>query len=224
MSQNTQEPSVEETLEKTDFGHVINENKKLILIGGVVIVVAIFIYSFYAQSRDSQSNLELANAYDFKANVIDKYTDKKIKADEFVKQMKTMPSSIKGEVSILPSVLVATKDLALEGKKEEAKDILLSWQTNFSKGSYSHFFTTFNLTQIYDDLGKTDEAIDLLQELKKGSIDLLKSKILLDLARLQISKNQNEEARNNLNIIIKDYKDSAEVKDAKFYLSSIGEK
>ena len=221
MARDTQEQSVEETLEKTDFGHVINENKKGIIIGGVILIVLIFGYSFYMQTVNSKSNLTLANAYDFKNNVVEAYTAKKISSNEFVKQMNEMPSSIKGEVSILPSVLIGVKALASEGKLEEAAKILKSWQSNFSDSTFAYFITSFNLSQVYDDLGKSELALETLDSLKRSSVDLLKSKILLDMARIQINNSKSDEAKDNLNIIIKDYKDSSEFKQAKVMLAKI---
>lgn len=215
------EQIVDETLNKTDFGHVINENKKPILIIGAVVVVLIFAYSIYQNSVKSSLNVSLSNAYDFKVQVIDAYTSKKIKSEEFVKKMNQMPSSIKGEVSILPSVLVGVKALSTEGKLNESAKILETWKSQFSDSSFAYFFTAFNLSQIYDDLNKKDDAISLLETLKKSSIDILKSKILLDLARIQISSDKKEDAKNNLQIIVKDYKEAPEFKIASVMLSQL---
>lgn len=220
-NENNAEQTLDETLNKTDFGQIVNDNKKIILIAGAVIVVLIFAYSMYQQSVKSQLNLTLSNAYDFKTKVIDGYTSKKLKADEFVKQMSEMPSSLKGEVSILPSVLGAVKVLSDEGKLEESAKILESWKTNFSENSFAYFFTAFNLSQIYDDLNKKDDALELLSTLKKSSIKVLKSKILLDMARLQIETNRKDDAKANLDIIVKDYKESTEAKEANFILTQI---
>lgn len=215
------EQIVDETLNKTDFGQVINDNKKPILIIGAVIVVLIFAYSIFQNSKKSSMNLALSNAYDFKVQVIDAYTDKKIKSEEFINKMSQMPSSIKGEVSILPSVLVAVKALTQEGKLQESATILESWKSQFSESSFAYFFTSFNLSQVYDDLNKKDEALAILDTLKKSPIKILKSKILLDMARLQISTNQKEDAKSNLEIIVKDYKDSAESKEAQVLLTQL---
>lgn len=215
------EQTVDETLNKTDFGQVINDNKKPILIIGAVIVVLIFAYSLFQSSQKSSMNLALSNAYDFKVQVIDAYTSKKIKSDEFINKMTKMPSSIKGEVSILPSVLAGVKVLTEEGKLQESATILESWKSQFSESSFAYFFTSFNLSQIYDDLNKKDEALEVLDTLKKSPIKILKSKILLDMARLQIATNQKDDAKSNLEIIVKDYKDSAESKEAQVLLTQL---
>ncbi len=220
-NENNAEQTLDETLNKTDFGQIVNENKKPILIAGIGIVIAIFSYSMYKQSAKSQLNLTLSNAHSFKTKVVDGYTSKKIKADEFISQMNAMPSSLKGEVSILPSVLGAVKVLSEEGKLEDSAKILESWKSNFSENSFAYFFTAFNLAQVYDDLNRKDDALDLLGTLKKSSIKILKAKVLLDIARLQLETNRKEESKANLEIIINDYKDSSEAKEAKFFLTQL---
>lgn len=220
-SNNMAEQSIDETLEKTDFGQIINQNKKSIIVIGALLVIGIFGFSFYTQNQSLKSDLALSNAHDFKINVLDKFNEKKLSADEFSKQMKEMPASIKGEVSILPAVLISVKELGAQGKNQEAKDILTSWQSNFNEGSFAYFFTTLNLSQVLEDLGDFQGAMKELTILKKSSIELLKSKILLDLARLQINSNQNQLAKDNLDIILKDYKDSQEAKEAQVYLAQL---
>ena len=63
MSTNQEAPSVEETLNKTDLGQVINDNKKPILIIGVIILVLIAAYSVMLQVQKSSRMEELDKAF-----------------------------------------------------------------------------------------------------------------------------------------------------------------
>jgi capsular polysaccharide biosynthesis protein len=64
MAENNQQ-TLEQALEKTDLGHVINENKKLILILAGVVVVLIVIFSFWKYQANKTLENNLSEVYAF---------------------------------------------------------------------------------------------------------------------------------------------------------------
>ena len=70
MAQEQQLETLDQTLEKTDFGHMINENKKGILIGGLIILLTIVGYSLIRHQNMKSNESFLAKIYEFEAQTI----------------------------------------------------------------------------------------------------------------------------------------------------------
>ncbi|MCT4641283.1 MAG: hypothetical protein N4A33_03230 [Bacteriovoracaceae bacterium] len=220
MSEQNTEQTLDETLNRTDFGQLINDNKKPILIVAAILVVGIIAFSFINNQRVMANQESLNRAFEFKVSVMDAYKEKKIKADDFITKMNSMAKEIEGSVSLVPSLLQNIDQLVKENKAEQAAAILKNWSAHFRASNYNLFFINIKRASLLEDLGKKDETISLLEQMKKSSIKVLKSKILLDLARLQMSSNP-KAAKENLNIIIKDFESSSEASMAKVYLSRL---
>ena len=60
MATNQDVQSIEEALNKTDLGHVINENKKPIIVVAIIGILCIIAYSFvnYKNNQDSLAELD----------------------------------------------------------------------------------------------------------------------------------------------------------------------
>ena len=54
MATQEETQTLEQTLKKTDFGQWVNDNKKAILLGGFVLVIAIIGYSIASQVKESK--------------------------------------------------------------------------------------------------------------------------------------------------------------------------
>lgn len=213
--------TLEQTLEKTDFGHVINENKKGILIGAAVIVILIFSYTLWNQQAKKKYENNLTQVYTFKVDVVDKYNDGKIKEDEFLGKINALPSSLKGQPTLLPALLKAMDKLEAAGKTKEAVTVLEGWVDHFNKSSYSFFFIAMKLAALYENTSQLDKAIAMTQKLVASPVDVIKAQNYLNLGRLYMEKGDNAHAKENFDYILKNYDKSQAAKLAKLYLQNL---
>lgn len=213
--------TLEQTLEKTDFGHVINENKKSILIAAAVLIVLIGGYSVWNQMAKKKYEDNLAQVYTFKTDVVDKYVDGKLKEDEFLTKINALPAHLKGQPTLLPSLFAAIDKLVKSNKTKEAVAILEGWSSQFNKGSFNFFFVGMRLAPMYENIGEVDKSIAITQKLIASSIDVAKAQNYLNLGRLYMSKGDNTKAKENFDYILKNYDNSQAAKLAKLYLQSL---
>lgn len=213
--------TLEQTLEKTDFGHVINENKKGILIAAAVLVVLIAGFSIWNhQSKKSYEN-NLTQVYTFKIDVVDKYVDGKLDEKDFLTKINSLPANLKGQATLVPSLFKAVDKLNTAGKTKEAVTILEGWTEQFNKGSYNFFFIAMKLAPMYENAGELDKAIALTQKLIASSIEVSKAQNYLNLGRLYIQKDDKVKAKESFDFILKNHDKSQAAKLAKLYLQSL---
>lgn len=213
--------TLEQTLEKTDFGHVINENKKGILIAAGVIIALIIGYSIWSHQANKSYENNLAQVYTFRVNTVDKYVDGKMEEAEFLKKMSSLPANLKGQATLIPSLFKAIDKLVKDGKKAEALGILESWSDQFNKGSYTFYFVAMKLAPMYENAGKLDKAIALTQKLVGSQINVAKALNYLNLGRLYLAKGDNAKAKENFDYILQNFDKSESAKLAKLYLRDL---
>lgn len=223
MTENNQsmEQTLDQTLEKTDLGHVINENKKAILILAVVTVIAIIGYAFFSHQKSTQYNDSLSQVYSFEQEVINKYNEKKLTDDEFIAKIKAMPSHLTGQPALVPSLFVSLDTLIANGKRTEVISLLEAWEKHFNTSSYMYYFLGLKLAPLYEDTNQYDKAIVVIQNLIASKIDMVKARMYLDLGRIYLKKDDKVHAKENFNFILKNHSESEASKLAKLYLQKL---
>ena len=100
---------LEQTLERTDLGHVINHNRKPIMVAGVVTVLLVIAFSFWKYQSNKSYESDLAQVYAFQTEVVDQYVDGKLEEAMFLQKIKALPSHLKGQPSLVPSLFKANE-------------------------------------------------------------------------------------------------------------------
>lgn len=219
--------TLEQTLERTDLGHVINENKKSILIAAGVVVVLIIAYSIYNYQAKKTYQDNLAQVYAFQVETVDKYvsakTDDKnaLSDDDFIAKMNSLPAHIKGQPSLIPSLFEAIDKLNKNNKTKEAISILEGWVGEFNKSSYNFFFVAMKLAPMYENAGEIDKALALTQKLISSNIDVNRAQNYLNLGRLQMLKGDNAKAKESFDFILNNHDKTQAAKLAKLYLQQL---
>ena len=219
--------TLEQTLERTDLGHVINENKKSILIAAGVIVVLIIGYSIYNYQAKKSYQDNLAQVYAFQVETVDKYLstkadDKNALSDEdFIAKMNALPAHIKGQPSLIPSLFEAVDKLNKNNKTKEAITILEGWAEQFNKSSYNFFFIAMKLAPMYENTGEVDKALALTQKLISSKIEVNRAQNYLNLGRLQMLKGDKVKAKESFDFILNNHDKTQAAKLAKLYLQQL---
>ena len=222
MTTNQEAQTLEETLEKTDLGHIINENKKSVMIAGAVGIVLIIGYVIFSRVQTNQQNERLNKVASIETTLVEPFLGPKstMKAEEVISKLESLDGSLFSEPSIYPSMIAVLQKLNEEGKLTNS--ILVKAQTWLDKNderSEIYLLGGLAMATLWEDQGGTDQALEIYTELIKRPEELLKDKIFFHAGRLHLKKGNKEEAQKHFDYIFKKHKDSQYAKLARLYLS-----
>lgn len=220
MSEATQGPSIEQTLNRTDLGHTIYEHRKTFF--GILVAILIGATG-YALWQQLQKNSALENSekvFEFQSGVWADVKSGKKNVPELVKSFEGLDKKIQTAPVMLPLILEMSKFLFEKGNFAEAEAILSK-----VTGSYNHpvsaFFASMQRVVVLEKLGKTDEAIAVLEPLAQGKEALMPAKVSVQLGRLYLEKGEKGKAQTQFEYVINNFPNDGEAKVAKLYLSQL---
>lgn len=226
MAQDTQAAqqglNLDDTLNKSDFGTFVNQNKKPILVSFGIAVILVCIISFIKYQKDQTHTNRLNSIYEVNQTVFTPYLEDKINNDEYITKFNTLSDDLFGIETIVPLVMQGADKLAenneIEAATTQLKKVVGAIGKNHSLAKFIHI----QLGALYEDLGKFDEALKTYETLatttSKGA---LQGKIYLDLARMYQKNSMNDKARQNFEFVIKNHSDSEYARLAKLYLEQM---
>lgn len=213
--------SIEKEMEKTDFGHIINENKHFIIIAGAVIIALIAGYSGFSSMQKSKSDKSLNQAFTAKTIVFTPYIESKVTADIFLKNLGSIQNEIIASPSLFPALFLAVDKLTADGKAKEAAAALGLWAGKLSKTSPLYFYSMIKLAPIYEDLGNLQMAISTLEDILGQNSKLLRDKLSLDLGRMYLDADKKAKAKEKFDYVVSTYPNTQYSKLAKLYLGKL---
>jgi predicted negative regulator of RcsB-dependent stress response len=224
MTDNAQTMTLEESLNKTDFGHVLYEKRKIWLTAILVIVSLILGYVYFNHQKKVKSLEASAAVYAFQKADFESYKTKKITAEEFVTKFNALPLLTKSSPSILPIILDAVGLFNAEAKQNLSYELLKESQKNFANLGQIQFLVNLHFAAIAENQGKMDEAISTLESLSKSGKKLFQAKIALDLGRLYKLQGDSAKAKLQFDYILNDFPNDELAKMAKLYLQDLNAK
>ncbi len=214
MSDAAQTQTLEQTLNKTDLGHVIYENRNLFFGFVVLVLLSATGYSLWRQSQKTSALETSVKVFEFQSTVWSEVKAGKKTPEDLVKAFEGLDQSVQTAPVMIPMVLEMSKFLAEKGSYPAADSLL-------SKVSGSHpvaaFFIALQRTAILEKLGKTDEAIAILEPLAQGKEAFLPARTSLELGRLYLLKGEKAKAQTQFDFVINTYPNNEEAKLAKLY-------
>lgn len=224
MRTNQDAQTLEETLNRTDLGHMVNQYKKLILMAAAFVVLGIIAYSLINQQQVKKRLVILDKAYEVEQEVFANFLKDKKNASQFLEAMKGIDKSLVGHPNLIPSFIESLNKL---GEKNQVTPEIIAvaarWQKNIRKSNLLNLFMSIKLASLYEDAGKIDKAIKSLELLVSNSSKIMKDKIHFDLGRLYLKKGDAKTAKERFDVILNDKEKSNTeyAKLAKLYLSEI---
>ena len=220
MSEATQEQSIEQTLNKTDLGHTIYEYRKVFFGILIAILVAALAYVVWQQVEKSSAMANSEKVFEFQSGVWTDVKAGKQTPSDLVKSFNDLDKKVQTAPVMLPVVLEMSKFLYEKGNYAEAESILSQ-----VTGSYNHpvssFFASMQRVVVLEKLGKTDEAIAVLEPLAQSKEALMPAKVSVQLGRLYLAKGEKGKAQTQFDYVINNFPNDEQAKVAKLYLSQI---
>ena len=214
----TQTQTLEQTLNKTDLGHVIYENRKIFFAILVAILVGATGFLFWKQSQKRAALENSVKAFEFQSGIWTDVKSGKSAVPELVNAFSGLSSEVQNAPIMIPVILEMGKFLYEKGNYSEAEAILSKVS---SKHPVSAFFISLQRAVILEKLGKMDEAINILEPLAQNKDGLMPAKISLELGRLYLSKGEKGKAQTQFDYIINTFPNDELAKMAKLYLQQL---
>lgn len=213
--------TLDQTLDKTDFGHFLHTHKTLAILFLVLLVVGTAGFSIYRNQSEENKEQALTEIYKFNATKLVEFQNKKITKEDVVASYNALnPKVLKN-----PGIFTLATDLAIElkaqGANPDAIKILESALGNYANSNYAYYLIASNLAVLYEDENLLDKAISTLEAITKAKVKVMESKTYFDLGRLYKLKGDTNNAHVNFNYVLTNFASDEYAKLAKIYMSEM---
>lgn len=218
----TQTQTLEQTLNKTDFGHIVYENRKTFFAALVAVLVVVTGFLFWKQAQTSAANDHSVKVFEFQNGI---WTDVKSgKADvaTLIKTFEGLDQKVRTSPVMVPLALEIGKFLFEKGQLAEASTILMK-AAEGQQHPVTTFFIGMQRAVVLEKLGKLDEAIAVLEPLAQNKEALMPARLSFELGRLYLSKGEKGKAQTQFDYILSTYPNDDQAKLAKLYLAKIAQ-
>lgn len=219
MSEATQTQTLEQTLNKTDLGHTLYENRKVFFAAIIAVLVVVTGYVGWRQTQKGAALTDSVEVFEFQNGTWADAKAGKTAVPELVKAFEGLDEGVRSAPIMLPVVLEMGKFLYEKGNYAEA-DAILSKVTDV-KHPVASFFLTMQRVAVLEKLGKTDDAIKALEPLAQDKEVLMPAKVSNELGRLYLAKGEKGKAQTQFDYVINTFPNDEQAKIAKLYLSQI---
>lgn len=219
MSEAVNSQTLEQSLNKTDFGHMIYENRKIFLAALIAVLVGSTAYIFWKQARDSKALNSSVKVFEFQSGPWADAKAGKLATPELIKTFEGLDENIRNAPVMIPVVLEMSKFLFEKGSVSEAEAILS--KVGEVKHPVSAFFINLQKAVVYEKLGKTDEAIAALEKLAQTKDGLMSARVSIELGRLYLIKGEKGKAQTQFDYVVSTFPNDEQAKVAKLYLSQL---
>lgn len=220
MSDATQTPTLEQTLNRTDFGHTLYENRKVVFGILIAILLAVSGYALYNQNKKTKSLSVAVKVFEFESKTWAGAKEGKVAPVELVKQFNALDAETQNSPIMVPVALEMGKFLADKEALNEADAIL-------SKINATHpvaaFFVGMQRMVVLEKLSKFDEAVAVVEKLAQEKSVLMAARVNLELGRLNLLKGDKTKAKTHFDYVLNTYPNDEHAKLAKLYTAKLAE-
>ncbi len=219
MSDATQTPTLEQTLNRTDFGHFMYENRKVFFGALLAVLICILAFIGWKQSQEASALEKSVKVFEFHTRTWEEAKAGKITPQELVQKYTSLPSDIHNSPVMVPVALEIGKFLFEKGAYAEADTVLT--KLDVSKNALGKFFVGMQRYVVLEKLGKTDEAIATLEEVLKQEGGFMNALVATELGRLYLAKGEKGKAQSQFDYVISTFPNDEHAKLAKLYLAQM---
>lgn len=222
MAEATQapQPTLEQTLNKTDLGHTLFEHRKTFFGILIAVLVGATGYVFWNQSQKSAALETSVKVFEFQSGAWADAKAGKTQPADLVKSFEGLDAKVQAAPVMLPVVLEMSKFLYDKGNFAEAEAILAK-VTPDTKHPVASFFVSMQRAVVLEKLGKLDEAIAVMEPLAQNKEVVMPAKVSVELGRLYLAKGDKGKAQTQFDYVLNTFPNDEQAKLAKLYLSQM---
>lgn len=203
-----------------DWAKWMEENKTSLLTAFVVLLVAVLGGGYLYNSRHQSKKEFNSQIYSYETESFEAFR-KDLDANKLVSSFKALKAKTGSYIGIVPAAVKTSDLLNTHGKKAEALEVV-TLAKDSANNDYAEYFINTRLAALYEDLGKNQQAVEVLTAISKSKVDAFPGKTYLDLGRIYLKLNDKEKAKASFQYVLDKAKEDAEfVKMAKLYLSNL---
>ena len=221
-TQTQNQTELEQTLNKTDLGHMIYEYRKIFFALVALVLIGATGYAIYRQAKHSSALNHSVKVFEFQSKIWAEAKTGKIPPADLAKSFQNLDKDVQASPIMLPVVLEMGKFLFEKEAYTEAESILTIASTH-NKNPIASFFVNTQKAVVLEKLGKTDEAITVYENLAKEKEVLMAPRISLELGRLYLAKGEKAKAQTQFDYILNTFPNDDQAKLAKLYLAKLAE-
>ncbi len=220
MSEATQTQTLEETLNKTDLGHLLYEHRKSIFYVILFILLSVVGWVFWNQTSVNSSLKNSELVFEFQNKTWADFKVGKTTPVDLVKSFKQLEGEVKLAPVMMPLVLEMSKALYDKEAFTEAEQLVgeLDGKLTHPVGA---FFVGLQRAVVLEKLGKTKEATVTLENLLKNKDMVMKPKLAVELGRLHMVLGEKGKAQTQFDYVIANFPNDELAKLAKLYLAQL---
>src|SRR5690606_29181336 len=170
--------------------------------------------------KDSAALTSAEKVFEFQSGVWAEVQSGKKNAADLAKAFEGLDKDVQTAPVMLPMVLEMSKFLFEKGNYAEAEAILSKVTGSFNH-PVSSFFASMQRAVVLEKLGKTDEAISVLEPLAQGTEALMPAMVSVQLGRLYMLKGEKGKAQTQFEYVTNNYPNDEQAKLAKLYLAQL---
>lgn len=213
--------TLDQSLEKTDFGHFINTHKKTVMSAIAVLLIGLIGFSVY-QTQEENSNQQVSyKVFEFSVTKLKEFKENKITKD----QLATEYFNLGHKILKNPAIYVLATEVSLELRKQNdlatAIKVLAPVLDTFSKSNFGYYFVAANLAVLYEENNELDNAIKTLETLSQAKVKTMEGKTYFDIARLYKMKGDTAKAKTGFEYVINNFATDEYAKVAKVFLTQM---
>jgi predicted negative regulator of RcsB-dependent stress response len=220
MSEVVETQTLEQSLNKTDLGHTIYENRKLFIALVVAVLLGTVGYAIWKQSHQSSQQEAAIKVFEFQTKVWTEAKASKISADDLMKSFGELSNEVKSSALMLPISLEMSKFFYDQNKFAEADSVLSSFDLK-KVSPITGTIVSLQHAVVLENLGKLDEAIAGLEIVAQNKDSIMKPKLFLEIGRLALAKGDKVKAKTNFEYVLSDFPNDEYAKLAKLYLAEV---
>ncbi len=219
MSDATQSPTLQQTLDRTDLGHFLYENRKMFFGALIAAVVCVLAFVGWKQAQESSAIERSVKVFEFQSKTWEDAKAGKITPKELTDKYASLPEDVKSSPVMIPVALEIGKFLYEKGSFAEADEVLS--KVDVSENALGKFFVGMQRYVILEKLGKTDEAISTLEAVVKLEENFMKPVAAVELGRLYLAKGEKGKAQTQFDYVVTTFPNDEHAKLAKLYLAQM---
>jgi predicted negative regulator of RcsB-dependent stress response len=212
----TQTQTLEQTLNKTDLGHVLYENRKLLLGAVLAILVGITGWVIYTESKKSAALDSSVKVFEFQTKVWSEAKAGKIQPADLTKAFNELDKTSQTSPVMIPVALEMGKFLFEKGDYTAADSVLAKFE-GVNVHPVGAFFIGMQRSVIQEKAGNIDGAIATLEKVAQMKDSVMPARVSVELARLYIAKGEKGKAQTQLDHVLNTYPNDEQAKIAKLY-------